>query len=304
MLIFHDHIQICVCICTYKRPRLLKKLLLELGKQNTAGEFTYSVVVADNDSEQSAKLVVNEVAAGSPVLIKYCVESQQNIAMARNKAVANAQGDFIAFIDDDEFPPADWLLTAFRTCNEYKVDGVLAPVRPYFEHEPPQWLIKGRFCERPEYPTGYKLNWRETRTGNVLFWRRILEKIEEPFRREFGNGGEDQEFFKRMMEHGAVFIWCNEAAVYEVVPPERCRRRYMLKRALQRGQCERGLADFQGVCKSLIAVPLYALMLPFLLLAGQHWFMRYLIRLCDHTGKLAGVLGIRLLGDKYITTPN
>lgn len=295
---------ICVCICTYKRPRLLKKLLIELDKQNTAGEFTYSVVVADNDREQSAQAVMNEIAASLLLPIQYCVEPQQNIAMARNKALANAQGDFIAFIDDDEFPPTDWLLTAFRACNEHKADGVLAPVQPYFEHEPPKWLIKGQFCERPEYPTGYKLNWRETRTGNVLFWRRILENIEEPFRREFGNGGEDQEFFKRMMEHGAVFIWCNEAAVYEVVPPERCRRRYMLKRALQRGQCEKELADFQGVCKSLIAVPLYALMLPFLLLAGQHWFMRYLIRLCDHIGKLASVLGIRLLGDKYITTPN
>jgi succinoglycan biosynthesis protein ExoM len=292
---------ICVCICTYKRTRLLKRLLGELARQNTAGAFTYSVVVADNDREQSAQAVVAEVAASSPVPIQYCVEPQQNIALVRNQAVANAQGDFIAFIDDDEFPPADWLLTAFRACDEYKADGVLAPVRPYFEHEPPQWLIKGRFCERPEHPTGYRLSWRETRTGNVLFRRRILEGVAEPFRREFGNGGEDQEFFKRMLERGGVFIWCNEAPVHEVVPPERCRRRYLLKRALQRGQAEKGLANFCGVCKSLVAVPFYAILLPFLLLAGQHWFMRYLIRLCDHAGKLAGAVGWKPLGSTYVS---
>ena len=294
-------VRISVCICTFKRPRLLKKLLVELGRQETAEEFKYSIVVADNDREESARSVADELAAELPVPIKYCVEPQQNIAMARNKAMANAHGEFIAFIDDDEFPPADWLLTVFRACNEQQADGVLGPVWPQFEHEPSLWLIKGRFCERPEYPTGYKLNWRETRTGNVLIRRRILEGVEEPFRREFGNGGEDQEFFKRMMARGFVFIWCNEAAVHEVVPPERCRRSYLLKRALQRGLAEKRLADFRGICKSLIAIPLYAIMLPFLLLAGQHWFMRYLIRLCDHVGKLAGVFGWKPLGTTYVS---
>ena len=36
--------------------------------------------------------------------VKYCVEPRQNIALARNKALQNAEGDLIAFIDDDEFP--------------------------------------------------------------------------------------------------------------------------------------------------------------------------------------------------------
>ncbi|MFZ0825990.1 MAG: glycosyltransferase family A protein [Verrucomicrobiia bacterium] len=291
---------ICVCICTYKRPRLLKKLLLELGKQETAGEFTYSVVVADNDRQESARSVVDEIAAGSRVSIQYCVEPEQNIAMVRNKAVSHAHGDLIAFIDDDEFPPADWLLTALRTCQTYRADGVLAPVRPYFEHEPPEWLIKGRFCERPEHATGYKLAWRETRTGNALVQRRVLEGLEVPFQTALGNGGEDQDFFRRLMESGHVFVWCREAAVHEIVPPERCKRSYMLKRALLRGQNEKRLADFRGIAKALVAVPLYSIMLPFALLTGQHHFMKYLIRLCDHAGRLMGVLGLKPLGDKYI----
>lgn len=292
---------IAVCICTYKRPRLLGKLLRELEDQQTANRFTYSIVVADNDHEQSAKSLVEEFAGRSSVSIKYCVEPMQNIAMARNKAIANAAGEFVAFIDDDEFPPGDWLLTAFRTCVDYRVDGVLGPVRPYFEHAPPNWLIKGRFCERPEHATGYELNWRETRTGNVLLRRTILDGKGGPFRHEYGNGGEDQEFFKRMMEQGSVFIWCNEAAVLEVVPPERCRRTYLLLRALQRGQSERDLADPRSICKSLVALPAYTMMLPFLLLAGQHRFMRYLVRLCDHAGKLASLIGYKPTGNKYIT---
>jgi succinoglycan biosynthesis protein ExoM len=88
--------------------------------------------------------------------------------------------------------------------------------------------------------------------------------------------------------------------VYEVVPPERCRRSYMLKRALLRGQNERHLLQARSLAKSIIAVPLYAMLLPFLLLLGQHLFMRYSIRLLDHTGKLAAALGLRPLGEKYL----
>jgi succinoglycan biosynthesis protein ExoM len=292
---------ITVCICTYKRPELLRKLLVELGRQQTGGKFSVSVVVADNDRAESARPVVEEMAPLLPWPIEYCLEPEQNIALVRNRAVAAATGDFLAFIDDDEFPQPDWLQVAWVTCNRFNVAGVLAPVRPYFEHTPPQWLIRGRFCERPEYPTGYKLNWRETRTGNVLMRRDAIHALDGPFRRQFGNGGEDQDFFKRLMEQGCEFVWCNEAAVYEVVPPERCRRSYLLKRALQRGQSERGLADLCGVCKSLVAVPVYALALPFLFLAGQHWFMRYAVRLCDHAGKLAAMMGWKPLGKTYVS---
>jgi hypothetical protein len=103
-----------------------------------------------------------------------------------------------------------------------------------------------------------------------------------------------------MIEAGRVFTWCNEAVVHEVVPPERWKRGYLLKRALLRGQNEKHLADYRSIAKSVVAVPLYAFLLPFLLLLGQHFFMKYLIRLLDHAGKLLAMLGLKPLGDKYL----
>ena len=76
---------IAVCLCTHKRPDLLKKLLHELDVQDTAGLFTYSIVVVDNDRLQSAESVVADFAANSKVSVKYYVEPKQNIALARNK---------------------------------------------------------------------------------------------------------------------------------------------------------------------------------------------------------------------------
>ena len=145
---------ITACICTYKRPRLLGLLMDKLARQETDGRFTYSVVVADNDPAESARAVVERFAESSGVATVYCVQPEQNIALPRNAAIAPAKGDFIAFMDDDEFAGPRWLVTLLHACEKFDAVGALAPVRPHFETPPPAWLVRGRFCERPEHPTG------------------------------------------------------------------------------------------------------------------------------------------------------
>lgn len=292
---------ISVCICTCARPTLLQRLLSAVGAQQTDHRFTFSIVVADNDARRSAEPVVRAFAATVPVSVTYAVEPRRNIALARNTAVRHASGEYIAFIDDDECPGRDWLLRLFQTCTAHRVDGTLGPVRPAFEQPPPRWLVRGRFFERPEHDTGTPVSWREARTGNVLLRRHLFAGSGEAFREQFGSGSEDTDFFHRMAARGCTFNWCNEAAVYETVPPARWTRRYLLRRALLRGQNYRHLAGLSSVARSLLAVPAYSILLPFLLLLGQHHFMRYLIKLCDHTGKLAAFLSFRPAGDKYIT---
>ena len=174
---------ISVCICTYRRPRFLKRLLEGLRDQDTNGRFTYSIVVADNDHLQSAEAVVREFAAASSIPIRYCVESRQNIPLARNKAIENADGDFVAFIDDDEFPTARWLQTLFEACEHYDVDGVIGPVKRHFDQPPPKWIVKGNFYERPTYPTGLVIDWRKGRTNNVLLRRRVVTADGQPVKR-------------------------------------------------------------------------------------------------------------------------
>lgn len=293
---------ISVCICTFKRTKLLRQLLERLDNQRTDGLFTYSVVVADNDSLRSAQHVVAAFSSSFHVHATYCCESQQNIALARNKALQHAEGDFIAFIDDDEFPADDWLFNLFKTCVTYGVDGVLGPVKPDFEYDPPAWVKKGRFFDRPTFDTGYSVNWDESRTGNVLFKRDILNAVDTPFRSEFDTAGEDVDFFRRMMEKGCTFVWCNEAVVHEVVPASRCNRSYLLKRALLRGSNfpKQPTHRLRNGAKSLIAVPCYALSLPILALFGQHVFLTYLIKLFDHTSRLLAYAGLKLVTERQM----
>ena len=108
-----NKLHICVGICTFRRPQLLASLLGKLEAQRTEDLFTFSAVVSDNDAARSAEPAVTAFASKSSLSVEYCVEPQQNIALARNRAVQQARGDLIAFIDDDETPSDLWLFRLF-----------------------------------------------------------------------------------------------------------------------------------------------------------------------------------------------
>jgi glycosyltransferase involved in cell wall biosynthesis len=289
---------ITVCICTYKRNKYLTKLVNALQDLVTDELFEYSIVIVDNAPKESAKQTVKNLEKRSSSPLFYFHEPEQNIALARNKAVSNAAGKFIAFIDDDELPSRHWLINLYKTCRDFHADGALGPVIPRYEGEPPKWVVRGKFYERPSHITGEVLDWMNTRTGNVLLRKEIFDTNENFFRRQFGSGGEDRDFFRRMIAKGFRFVWCAEAPVYEAVPAVRYSRSFMLRRALLRGQLPHfTIVDY---LKSIIAIPLYTSSLPFLLIGGQHLFMKYLVKIFDHIGRLLFLLGINVIKESYV----
>ena len=299
---------ICVCICTFKRPRLLGALLKALDAQETEQAFDYDIVVVDNDKAGSARLVVEFEAYRTKKRIRYFVEPEQNIAMARNKAVENAHGDFVAFIDDDELPDSRWLLNMYRALTLFETAGVLGPVRPRYEVRPPSWVIRGKFFDRPDYFSGYFLNWWLARTGNCLLRHSLFKGPGGRFMPEFGSGGEDRDFFKRMIYAGHVFVWCAEAPITEMVPADRWKILIMMRRALLRGKMtfQARKSYPSNLLDSFGAVLFYSVSLPFLWafapVFGFEVLMKTLIRDCDHLGKILALFGIDPVKHRYIVS--
>jgi succinoglycan biosynthesis protein ExoM len=293
---------ICVCICTYQRPALLSRLIFKLQEQETEGLFDYSIVVVDNDRSESARLTVESFVRKSKISPSYYLEPEQNIALVRNKAIEHAHGDLVALIDDDELPDERWLLNLYKAMAQYAVDGILGPVLPHFETKPPEWVLKGHFFDRPSHPTGHVLSWHNTRTGNALLRRKLFKDGASWFDPSYGSGGEDRDFFRRKIEEGHVFVWCNEAAVFETVPPKRWKRTILLKRALLRGKMALNSTGSKpvSVIKSAVVAAIYTAGLPLFFVLGHHIFMKYLIKDCDHIGKVMAFFGINLVRDKYV----
>jgi len=296
-----DHIS--VCVPTFRRNQMLEHLLRKLAMQETGGLFNVSVVVVDNDAAGPAKETVMRLSVELGLDISYGIEPEQTIPAARNHALQLARGNYIGIIDDDEFPSQHWLITMYHAIQVFDVDGCLGPVHPFFEEQPPSWLTKSGFCERPILRTGTLLHWNQTRTGNVLLKKEVFGKHNLCFDENFKTGGSDQEFFKKAMLVGCRFVAVEEAPVYEIVPPERWKKSYYLKRALVNGFNSHkysvskisGFSRFMVPVKSIGALLAYTLAAPFCACLGSHALMKYLEKGCHHLSRLLAMLGIELV---------
>jgi glycosyltransferase involved in cell wall biosynthesis len=282
----------------------LAKLLEALAWQVTNASFVFDVVVVDNDAEKSAEDVVRGFARGAPVTVTYDSEPEQNIALTRNRAIRDATGNLVAFIDDDEWPVRNWLSYLHKTLTDYSVDGVLGPVIPDFPPEAPRWLRRGHVFQRKRHATGSRIGASDGRTGNVLLKRSLFGDDEQWFDPAFGRtGGEDSDFFSRQLQKGRVFVWCDDAVAYEAVPPERWKGAFHIKRLWRSGTINGewirdGRLPSNLVVWNLLELGVCAVVTPVSLVLPKHFRMRIAQKFAYSGGLVTAYLGFSILRDR------
>lgn len=226
---------ISICICTFRRPAGLSRALASLVTMQRPASCRIEVLVVDNDAAGSAMACVDAARADFPFELSYFCESRSGVGFARNRCLQEAAGEWIAFIDDDEWAEPQWLNDLWQCLQAGGCDGVFGPVLASFETAPPAWLLDSGMYERRRFPTGTKLDWRDCASGNVLFRKSLVAEVGSFSAAFAASGGEDSEYFWRCQEAGAVFVWCDTAIAQENIPPARMTRQWIHRRAFLAG---------------------------------------------------------------------
>jgi GT2 family glycosyltransferase len=92
-----------VAICTRDRPEQLARALSSLDE---LGSEIGEIIVVDNASSTRR---AREIVAASSLHARYVAEAREGLDFARNRAVAETEGDIVAFLDDDAVADRDWL---------------------------------------------------------------------------------------------------------------------------------------------------------------------------------------------------
>jgi succinoglycan biosynthesis protein ExoM len=226
---------ISVCIATFRRLDRLRDVIEDLVRQTLLPQ---QIVVVDNDAQGSARSVVEEFRQRSvPFELKYDIQPERNIAATRNRTVALADGDWLAFIDDDERAPVGWLAGLMAATEQYGADGVLAPVEPQLPPGAPPWIRRGRFYDFPHMRSGEIVPLNRMRFGNLVLRGATLRAEPGPFDTRYGlSTGEDGDLLVRLAHKGARIVWCDEAIVTEPIEPKRLSLRWLMMRAVSGGQ--------------------------------------------------------------------
>ncbi|MEO0349264.1 MAG: hormogonium polysaccharide biosynthesis glycosyltransferase HpsE [Cyanobacteria bacterium P01_A01_bin.15] len=118
-------LDITVAIPTYngadRVPQVLDRLLL----QEAIDGLRWEVIVCDNNSCDRTAEVVAAYQQTWPKtsVLRYCFVAEQGAAFARQRAIVEAAGTIVAFLDDDNIPAGDWLSHVYRFAQDYPQAG-------------------------------------------------------------------------------------------------------------------------------------------------------------------------------------
>ncbi len=229
---------VVLCIPTYRRPAGLRNLLENVAKLIYGGDL--SVIVVDNDPQRcEGRLIVENVSLCFPRPIECEVEPNRGHTFAYNRAFLLAcrsirKPEYVAVLDDDEFPAPHWLEHMIQTARRLGADIVGGPVFPVYEKKD-HWLTRTELFMPPALRSGMVP--MIFGAGSMLIRTSVLaEYLTEPFPNEYAfTGGGDLDFFRRCRSEGRRFAWAGEAHVFETIPSSRLALSWLVRRAFRVG---------------------------------------------------------------------
>jgi GT2 family glycosyltransferase len=303
--------EVIVAIPTFCRPASLKRLLDALANLQT--QAFVSVLVADNDGEGRAGYsLCKEIASqGYRWPLIAIVAQERGIAQARNALVEHilkySTAEFVAMLDDDEWPEPDWLEAFLHVQQTTGADALHGAVLREFESEPDPAAVDCHGIAPMRHETG--LIPMIEGSSNILLRRGCFAELAQPcFDPAFAlSGGEDRDFFERLRRQGRRFAWANEAVIHAWVPESRAGVGWALKRAYRTGNSDMRVflkhrQTTAEYAREMVKIAGVAAIYPALLLVSSPFVRKRtdaLCKLCRAAGKLAALAGHRY--DEYAT---
>ena len=239
---------ITVIIPTFNRPNSLKRAVDSLFRQ-TYRSTGFELIIVDNSPDASASEMVEALKQTCPVGIKLIAlhAPEPGVSNARNCALEQVKTQLVAFLDDDQSAPENWLkylLAAYQQSPAILTFGPVATKLPesieqhraYYEHF---------FAREPEHETGYIDGYYGC--GNAMLDLAAFGDVRPRFDPKMNQtGGEDDLLFREFKNMPNNYAWAEDAHVYEHPLPKRITLTYTLRRAFSYGQAPVTIAFFNS----------------------------------------------------------
>ncbi len=117
--------KISIIVPAYNRERYIAKCLDSLLAQTYKD---YEIIVVDNNSEDRTAVIADEYARQNPkITVIPC--KKQGVSCARNAGMKAATGDFISFIDSDDYVDPEMFAELHAKAVEHKADIVVCGIQ-------------------------------------------------------------------------------------------------------------------------------------------------------------------------------
>lgn len=238
-----------VALCTHNHLDRLRRTLADLAAI-TSPQAPWELLIVDNGcTDGTTEYLVSRQWLQPAAAVRVVREDRLGLSFARNRAIAEAEGDYIVFIDDDETPDADWLCAYERCIEREHPDAMGGAIDVLFvDGERPHWLqdeLLGFIGKLSHGDDAHVLTDPSTPVfgGNFGFRKAVFERIglfdTELGRRGTANiGGEDTEIYRRLLGAGCKVNWVPDSVIYHRIESVKLRRDYFLDLHFHQGRME------------------------------------------------------------------
>lgn len=238
--------KVSIVVATFNREQALRQCLTSVqGQTLTATEV---IVVDDASTDGTKKMVRKEFPS-----VQYSrLDRNSGPATARNRGIALASGDIVAFTDDDCIPPSDWIETIVGAFEERPgIIGVsgyqeaseeLMAVNPVALAE--SLMRKQRWGERAERPQLGGVEVPGFGTNNVAYRSKALHAV-NGFDESFPvAAGEDADLKLRIYKAASQTSDSNDNGPFLYLPMKVTHNRDYTWRAQWRTGIQRGIGAY------------------------------------------------------------
>lgn len=238
------NIRISAIICTLNRAAYLQKAVQSLVEQ-TLPQEQYEIIVVDNGSTDNTESTVEDFRHFEN--LHYIYEPIMGLSQARNTGWQNAQGEYVAYMDDDAIATPEWLQRIIQAFDNMQPSpgSVGGRVIPIWEVERPAWLPTEleralSIVDWSEKPTFLTEDYQFLAGTNVAYPREILERVggfsTNLGRKASGLLSSEEILLKRQLErHNLGIYYDPDISVYHHIPAERLSKRWFYRRAFWQG---------------------------------------------------------------------
>lgn len=222
-------------LCTHNHADRLERTLADLHSLKQP-EAPWEFLVIDNGCSDGTVNLLASHTWPNGWQVRVVREEKLGLSNARNRAIAEARGDYVIFMDDDETADPDWLCAYERLINAHQPDAFGGRQVVLFEDVRPPWLrdeLLGFLGELNRADDIVPLTDPNTPFygGNFGFHRTVCERVGD-FNAMLGRkgtdntGGEEVDFYRRLLDGGFRVWWTPEAVIHHRIQAAKLEKSY------------------------------------------------------------------------------
>jgi glycosyltransferase involved in cell wall biosynthesis len=219
---------ITIAVCTHNRADVLPIALRSLFALQRPEGTDLEIVLVDDGSTDHTPSVAQTLRDEAPFPMRYIPQPGTGVAAARNRCVAEANGDWIAFCDDDQRASHQWLNALCAIAHEKNARCVGGPILLDIPQDTLRRLGPVRRSLLGEHnfgPSPRTFPGKEIpSSGNLFIEKKLYQSVGgcDPSL----SSGEDADLIGRVRAAGNTIWSAPDAHMYHLIPPHRLEEAY------------------------------------------------------------------------------